>query len=275
MLIRILVAAAALTTVAHADFDRQVPTGAQPDLYVATGSGSIKVFPGSDSQIHIKAHVSAGWNAGGDIQDRIRRISANPPIQVNGNTIHIGDVPPQDRNLYNNITIDYEISAPHGVALNLRSGSGDLEVDNLSRFLKADTGSGSVRAHGVSGPADLHTGSGDIELQQAAPGDVSATTGSGSVRVNGLAGSLNARTGSGDIEANGNLTGPAHLQSGSGSIRLHLGQNAHYTVDASTGSGSIRLPGSRESDRHRVNQAVNGGGPTLEAHTGSGDIEVN
>ena len=275
MLARILLTAAVLVTAAHADFDRHLATGAQPDLYVSTGSGRIKIFPGTDAEVHVKAHVYAGWNAGGDIQDRIRRISDNPPIQVSGNTIHLGDVPPQDRNLYNNITIDYEISAPRGVALNLRSGSGDIEVDNLGRFLKADTGSGAVRAHGIAGPADLHTGSGDIELQQSAQGEVRATTGSGSVRISGLDGALTARTGSGDIEANGNLLGAAHLQSGSGSIRLHLGQQARYTVDASTGSGTIRVPGNRDGDRHHLNQAVNGGGPILEAHTGSGDIEVN
>ncbi len=275
MLTRILLAAALLTTAAHADFDRQIPTSGQPDLFVSTGSGHIHLYPGSDAEVHIKAHVYAGWNAGGDIQDRIRRISNNPPLQVSGSTIHLGDVAPQDRNLYNNITIDYEISAPKGTALNLHSGSGDLEVDNLGRFLKADTGSGSVRAHGIAGPADLHTGSGDIELQQTAAGEVRATTGSGSVRINGLSGALTARTGSGDIEANGNLTGAAHLQSGSGSIRLHLGHDARYTVDASTGSGTIRVPGDRDGDRHHLNQAVNGGGPLLEAHTGSGDIEVN
>ena len=126
MLIRTLIVAAVLTTAAHADFDRQIPTSAQPDLYVSTGSGHIHLYSGSDSEIHVKAHVYAGWNAGGDIQDRIRRISTNPPIQVSGSTIHLGDVPPEERNLYNNITIDYDISAPKGVALNLRSGSGDL-----------------------------------------------------------------------------------------------------------------------------------------------------
>jgi hypothetical protein len=275
MLIRVLLFAALFTGLARADFDRHVSVSAQPDLYVSTGSGHIHLYPGSDSEVHIKAHVYAGWNAGGDIQDRIRRISENPPIQVAGSVIHIGDVPPQDRNLYNNITIDYEISAPKATALNLRSGSGDLEVDNLARFLKADTGSGSVRAHGLAGAADLHTGSGDIELQQSASGEVRATTGSGSVRINGLNGALTARTGSGDIEANGTLTGSAHLQSGSGSIRLHLGPQARYTVEASTGSGTIRVPGNRDSDHHHLNQAVNGGGPILEAHTGSGDIEVN
>ena len=272
-LLRTLLIATALTATARADFDRTLPTGPNPDLYVVTGSGRIHVYPGPDNNLHITAHVHAGWNAGRDIQERIARISANPPIQQSGNTIHVGDST-ADRNLYNNITIDYDIAAPRSVALNLRSGSGDLEVDNLGRFLKAETGSGAVRAHGIAGPADLHTGSGDVELQQSGPGEVKASTGSGSIRINGMAsGPLTARTGSGDIEANGTLTGPAKLQSGSGSLRMHLGPGARFDVDASTGSGSIRIDGSNE--RFHVSRPVNGGGPLIEAHSGSGDIEIN
>lgn len=275
MIVRAILAAALLTTAAHADFDRTLPVSSPADLYVASGSGRIHIFPGPDNQIHIRAHVYAGWNAGGDINDRIRQIDSNPPIRQAGNTVHLGDVDPDQRRLYNNITIDYEIAAPRSVALNLHTGSGDIEVDNLGRFLKADTGSGSVRAHGIAGPAELGSGSGDVELQQTARGDVHAHTGSGSIRVNGLQGGFTARTGSGDIEANGQLEGPADLQTGSGSIRLHLGPGAHYNLDASTGSGTIRVPGDRNSDAHHLNMPVNGGGPTLQAHTGSGDIEVN
>ena len=275
MILRALLAAALFAPLAHADFDRTLSVSAPPDLNVSTGSGRVHVTPGADNQIHIHAHVYASFNAGGDINNRINQINSNPPIRQAGNTIHLGDVDPEQRSLYNNITIDYEITAPRAVALNLRSGSGDIEVDNLGRYLKAQTGSGSVRAHGIAGPAELGSGSGDVELQQTARGDVRADTGSGSIRINGLEGGLTARTGSGDIEANGQLGGPAKLQTGSGSIRLHLGPAARYTLDASTGSGTIRIPGNRNSDAHHLSAPVNGGGPTLEAHTGSGDIEVN
>ena len=264
-----------LTVAAHgADFDRTLAVSSPADLYVSTGSGRIQIIPGSDGQIHVRAHLYAS-NSGGDVNARIAEIAANPPIRQAGNTIRIGDVDPTQRAKYNNISIDYQITAPRSVAMNLRSGSGDVEVDNLGRYLKAESGSGSVRAHGVAGPAELHTGSGDIELQEAASGDVQAATGSGSIRIQGLNGGIVARTGSGDIEAGGQLSGPAKLQTGSGSIRLHLGPSAHYNLEASTGSGDIRVPGQYASDAHRISAPINGGGPALEAHTGSGDIEVN
>ena len=270
-----VLAAAAVTAAAHAqDFERTLSASSATDLYVSTGSGRIHIYPGSDAEVHIKGHVHAGWNAGGDIEERMHKIAANPPVKQSGKDIHIGDVSSEERRLYNNITIDYEISAPKAVALDLRSGSGDVEVDNVGRFLKSETGSGSIRAHGIEGPSDLHTGSGDIELQEKGSGEVHAATGSGSIRINGLSGTLTARTGSGDIEANGNLTGPSKLQTGSGSIRAHVARESHLSVDATTGSGSIRIAGNT-SDHHHLSAPINGGGPSLEAHTGSGDIEIN
>lgn len=268
----------ATAALADSTFQRTLSVSAQPDLYVSTGSGSIRVFPGGEGQIKIVGHVHAGWSSFGDVNGRIQRIVDNPPITQSGNSIRVGEV--NDRSLFNNISIDYEITAPRAVALNLHSGSGDLEIDHVGRFLAAETGSGSVRAHGIHGPAQIQSGSGDIELQQDGQGDVRARSGSGSIRVNGLNGGLVARTGSGDIEANGRLQGAANLTSGSGSVRLHLSDDVHFNLEASTGSGSIRVnfPGlsrSNDDSRHHLTTPVNGGGAPLEVHTSSGDIEID
>ena len=60
---------------------------------------------------------------------------------------------------------------------------------------------------------------------------------------------------------------------------MHIGHDARYSLDASTGSGSIRVsqPGAPHDseDRHHVFTSINGGGPPLKASTGSGDIEIN
>jgi DUF4097 and DUF4098 domain-containing protein YvlB len=270
--------ATATAAFADADFERTVTISSQPDLYVSTGSGSIKILPGSDSQIHIKGHVHVGWGGGRELDDRVRQIIASPPVQQSGNTIRVGET--NERSLFNNISIDYEISAPVSAALNLPSGSGDVEVDHVGRFLAASSGSGNIRARGTHGPADLHSGSGDIELQQDAAGEVKAQTGSGNVRINDLNGGLTARSGSGDIDANGRLTSAARVQSGSGNVRLNLTPDAHFELEASTGSGGIRVhyphaPQQNDEFRHHLTGTINGGGPVLEAHTGSGDIEIN
>ena len=91
-------------------------------------------------------------------------------------------------------------------------------------------------------------------------------------------GGLRAQTGSGDIEATGKITGDSKLETGSGSVRLTIGNGSGYTLDATTGSGSIRTQSpiqmSGNINNHHVNGTVNGGGPTLRIVTGSGDVEI-
>ncbi len=269
-----------LSTAAFAGdtFQRTLTVSGPADVYVSTGSGNIRVSPGSDNEVHIVGHVHASWSAFGNIDAHISRIIEDPPIVQTGNAIHIGES--NDRSLFNNISIDYEISVPTSAALNVHSGSGDVEINHVGRYLAASSGSGSVRAHGIHGPADLQSGSGDIELQDDGAGDIKAKTGSGSIRITGLNGALMARTGSGDIEAHGQLQGEGNLSSGSGSVRLHLAPDAHFNLEAQTGSGDIRVhfpnaPQQTDYSRHHLTGSINGGGPALEVRTGSGDIEID
>jgi len=263
---------------ADSKFERTLNVSAQPDLYVSTGSGDITIHPGEGGGIHIVGHVHAGWGLFGDAEARIKQIVDNPPINQEGNAIHIGET--HDHDLYNNISIDYDISVPADVALNLHSGSGDIKVSQVGRFLTATTGSGNITAAGSHGAADVGTGSGDIKLELGGAGDVKARTGSGNIHIEGLNGALTGRSGSGDIDARGRLTGAANLSSGSGNIKLHLTPDSHFNLEASTGSGGIHVgfpgaPVQDEHSKHHMTAPINGGGAPLEVRTGSGDIEIN
>jgi Putative adhesin len=272
----VLAFAATAAFAADSNFERTLTTGDSPNVSISTGSGYIHLHSGSDSQVHIVGHVHASqvW-FGGDRDSRLQEIVNNPPIVQNGNDIVIGQHRSND--LFRNISIDYEITLPRASAINAITGSGDLEIQDVGATIKAQSGSGSVRAQGIKGAATLGTGSGDIELQQTGPGDVKAETGSGSIRLHGLSGALKASTGSGDIEAEGQPTTDWKLSTGSGSVRLTVG-SARFNLDADTGSGSINVaqPITMQGslNHHHVSGAVNGGGPTIRANTGSGDIQV-
>ncbi len=128
------------------------------------------------------------------------------------------------------------------------------------------------------GSTTLQTGSGEVRAELGSAGDVVAGTGSGSIKLTNVQGAIKAETGSGTLEISGQPTSPWKLETGSGDISLQVGSNAHFTLDAQTGSGSVKtdLPLTMRGslDKHHVTGTVNGGGPTIKAETGSGDIRI-
>lgn len=272
----LIVPTAALAS--DSQFERTLNVSAQPDLYVSTSSGDITIHAGSDNQIHVVGRVHAGWTVFGmsAVEDIIHQVQANPPITQDGNSVRIGIAAEKGRGL----SIDYDITAPTGTALNLHSASGDIVVHQVGRYLSASSSSGDLRVHGISGPVELSTASGAIELEQTGQGEVKAKSGSGDINIHGLNGSLTARDGSGDINADGRLVGGGNLADGSGDIKLHLPADARFNLEASTGSGDIHVnyPGAPRQDdgsRHHLTASINGGGATLEVRTGSGDVEID
>ena len=84
-----------------------------------------------------------------------------------------------------NCSVDYEVTAPPGLALRLDSDTGDVDVAGSTADLAVslDTGSVTVR-NARSGRTDLSTSTGDIDIRfAAAPQDVRASSSTGSVLV--------------------------------------------------------------------------------------------
>jgi beta-lactamase regulating signal transducer with metallopeptidase domain/DUF4097 and DUF4098 domain-containing protein YvlB len=253
-------------------FDRTLSVSGEAQLTVSTGSGNIHLTRGSDSQIHIhgRIHVSHEGDEG-----QARSIAANPPIEQNGNVIRVGK---HEGEHWHGISIDYEIEAPTETVLEATSGSGDVVDEGVGKNAKLQTGSGDIRASGLQGAFQVMTGSGNITAEQIGQGDVKAETGSGNIEIKDVHGSFRGQTGSGDIKATGTPSAPWSLQTGSGNIEMSLG-NAPFTLDASTGSGSVNsdhemlVKGSL--NQHHITGNVNGGGPLVRVQTGSGDVRIH
>jgi hypothetical protein len=270
--------AACLPTAALAadgTFDKTLHVSGQVMLTVSTGSGYVHVSPGSSNEIHIIGHVRAnGWGFGESADDRVHQVVSNPPIDQTGNIVTIG----RHHDWIRNVSIDYDITAPKGTQLEANSGSGDLRLQDLGGPLKANTGSGDIEAGGFTGRVELQTGSGDIRAGLQSSNDVKATTGSGGIHLQGVDGALFAETGSGDVEIGGHPNSPWKIETGSGTVTVNSG-GAHFTLDASTGSGTVHsdppLTTHGSLERHHVTGDINGGGPTVRIETGSGDIRIH
>lgn len=279
---------------ADGQFTKDLTVNGTPDLEVGTGSGDIHVRPGSGTTMHIvgRIHVS-NWSS--HDEERVHRIEQNPPIQQLGSLIKIGKI--DDPELRRHVSISYDITTPAATRVTANTGSGNIDLQGLQGRVSADTGSGDielrditaeVRSHTGSGrisaqnvgaPFVASTGSGDMDIRLNSPGDVDVHTGSGGIRVEHANGSLKARTGSGDVHADGVPASNWFVQTGSGGVKLQLAQATNFDLEASTGSGDLHLAKpvtvQGKLSKHEIHGKVGNGGPKVEVHTGSGDIEID
>jgi hypothetical protein len=265
----------AVARAATGTFDRTLHVNGTVMLSVHTGSGYIHVTPGPAGEVHIAGHVEAnGWGFGASDEARVQRVVNAPPIEQDGNIVTIGG----HEDWLNNVSIDYDITAPRGSQLEAGTGSGDLRLSDLGSSLQAETGSGDIEASGFTGHVELRSGSGDVHADLQSANDVSAHSGSGKIVISGVNGTLFAETGSGDIQITGRPAAGWQLRSGSGDVTLNVG-NAPFTLDASTGSGDIHSDPSISTHgslgHHHISGDLNGGGPTVRVETGSGDIRIH
>ena len=293
-------------------FERTLAVGGPVTLDIATGSGSIEIHSGPINSVRIVGRVRGGrpW-FNGDVEERIRRIEAAPPITQNGDAVRVG--PADNDSLYRNISISYEVTVPMDTRLRSRSGSGSQTITGLSgpvdvstgsgsvtlrgiqRDVRASTGSGSMQiedvgsfaghtgsggivASAVRGAIDARSGSGHIDVKQTGEADVSVETGSGGIDVSGARRSLRARAGSGTIEIEGRPAANWNVETGSGGIRIDFPEDSAFDLNARTGSGSINtthpLALLGAISRNRLQGTVRGGGARVDLSTGSGSVRI-
>src|SRR5690242_17892353 len=104
-------------------FERTLKVTGPVDLDVVSGSGNVTVHTGGSDAVLVSAkiHASNSWLFGGGAEDKIHRIEQNPPIEQQGNIIHIGRS--GDRDLLHNISIDYDLTVPAQTRLTSQTGS--------------------------------------------------------------------------------------------------------------------------------------------------------
>src|SRR6266567_3907019 len=208
---------------AEGSFQRTLHVTGPVNLDVSTGSGSIQIRTGGSNQVQVTGHIKTRDWLGGNGEEKVKQIQANPPIQQSGNIIRIGHI--DDSELRRNVSISYELVVPGETQLHSQTGSGNQTVEGIRKSIevgtgsgglritdigdtvRADTGCGSIHATGIAGGFEANTGSGRITLEQTSPGAVRADTGSGGMELHGVRGSLEAKAGSGTIRAEGDPTG--------------------------------------------------------------------
>jgi DUF4097 and DUF4098 domain-containing protein YvlB len=289
-----LICVPALCYAAEPEFQRSLTVNGNLTFNVCTTSGSIHVsgVDGNKVQISATLHKSS-WHTMGNSGD-MKAIAANPPIRQTGNAIQVGDADTCGGAKAHNIDIDYEISVPKNSTVVAIGGPGNVHVENIGGFVHAAAGSGNIIASNIGPDSKLATRAGTIDIQGAhgalmaitetgnlsvRDSDVSEArlhTGSGTITTTNLHGGMRVNSGTGNLVIGGLPTADWKLETGSGAIQIHVDANAKFTLDAETGSGTIDSNLPSPLSGHITNGVlkgpVNGGGPTVQLYTGSGNI---
>jgi DUF4097 and DUF4098 domain-containing protein YvlB len=144
--------------------------------------------------------------------------------------------------------IDFDITAPKTVVLDLDSGSGDLKVNGTSGDLSFNVGSGSVDV--------------DAEVKK-----LEGKSGSGDVSIRGLTTGGNLKTGSGKINLVYNVApalGELDIKTGSGRAEIVLPKTAKVRTSFTAGSGELTNEfGDTPESKFRISMKA-----------GSGDLQI-
>lgn len=127
-------------------------------------------------------------------------------------------------------SVDLTLDVPRHLALTLRTGAGDVWLENAGGDISIRTGSGDIRGLGLAGVNfSAETGSGDVRCELAPALRVHLRTESGDVALSVPSGAyrLQVSTGSGDQELEGVSNDPS----------------ADGEIQVTTGAGDLKLSG--------------------------------
>ena len=188
--------------------------------------------------------------------------------------------------------ISFSVDVPIAYNVELNTGGGSIDVDDINGEVEADTSGGSIRVGVVTGgDVNVDTSGGSIDIEKVdgdvvadtsggsinigdVTGDVRADTSGGRITIANVQGNINADTSGGNIEV-GEGGGSVQLDTSGGSIRAGWAQGP---IRADTSGGNINLAGSATSvyaDTSGGNITIDGSEGPVEADSSGGNIAVS
>jgi hypothetical protein len=258
--------------------DTTLPVRQGARLEVNNFGGEIAVKTWSRSAVRITASHSS--------RDHIEISASDPAIHVTAEGRH---GPPQ--------LVDYEITVPAWMALNLSGVYTDITVDGAQAEITAETVHGEVKVSGGSGNVSLKSVEGAVTLEKAR-GRIELYSVNEEIKASDVSGDLTAETVNGDIAlqriessnaeantVNGDITYDGTIKDGGryrfathdGGLRVSVPEKANVAVSVSTFNGEftscfpIQLSG---KTKHRFTFTIGSGSARLELESFDGDIKM-
>ncbi|HUL72968.1 MAG TPA: DUF4097 family beta strand repeat-containing protein [Vicinamibacterales bacterium] len=278
---------------------RTLTLGANGTLDLKNVSGDITVTAGSGRDTTVEIVRRSRGRTDADAKLGLEQVKVS--VDARGERASVeAHYPNMNRPPYS-VTIDYNVVAPAGTHLTIRSISGDVSIKGIKTDAAVDVVSGTVKisdgglssATTISGDvtlmnvttdATVNVGSvsGEVKLDQIKCRRLSASIVSGTVAAHEITcGSADLKSMSGDVEYSGPLAkgGRYELQTHSGDARLTVTGSVGFDLQASTFSGEIKLTPPLQLQgasisRHSARGTVGDGGATVVATAFSGDVVI-
>jgi DUF4097 and DUF4098 domain-containing protein YvlB len=139
--------------------------------------------------------------------------------------------------------VDFKLTVPAGIDLDLSSKSGDIEVTGAKGEVNAETVEGAIAVQGGTGNITLHSVEGDLTLS-GARGHIELNSVDGAIKVTDASGDLQAETVDGDITLEGIDATAVEANSVDGGISYRgvLRDKGRYRFSSHDGDVTVSLP---------------------------------
>ncbi len=175
-------------------------------------------------------------------------------------------------------TFERSFPATAMTRLDVRTDRGKITVRaGTAAELVVTTSSSRINATRLGAGLYVRTGSGQVTASFDDEGDADVETGSSAITVDGLHGGFAATTRSGRVRISGRPSRPWRVTTGSSAIEAEFVADAAFSIEAVSGSGSVRtdkLEVQGEASKGRVVGSIAGGGPAVELTSRSGSIRL-
>ena len=267
----------------HAFVERTgtLPTEDRLKLRISADLGSVRVFtlgPGEAPAVRYLVRVET--DVPEPLAEQLLAQYALAAKSTPGGVQITGALPPQSahgRAAEAQFWVRFEVGVPRGYSVEVTTGAGDIETQDLGGTASLSTQGGNIRCGRIGGngvrsasegkvAARLETQGGHIRVLDVA-GDLEASTGGGHINAGVIAGDAKLHSGGGHIHA-AQISGRADLSTDGGNIAVGQAGN---TVTVRTGGGQIDFGEVRGS----VHAQTAGGGIRIAYVAGPMEVETS
>jgi hypothetical protein len=234
-----------------AELTGSVATREGQRLHLVTDLGNIIVKTQNSGKIDYKVHLEADASQK-DAKQLLRSFLVSAHVTSEG--VYFRGQSLERRAASGRLWVIVEVNVPKNYSLDVMTGGGNIETEDLNGFATLATAGGNIVAGNIGGPAHLTTDGGHITVKNVA-GELIAATGGGHITTGAIQGNATLHTNGGHIRV-ASVDGIARVSTGGGNVsvehsgseliaetvggQIEVGETAGL-VRAKTGGGGIRV----------------------------------